>query len=210
MDQRITTRFRFALRAPRNDVGSISARIRPGPMPTARHCPADAVDRSERSARWGRRRHLARCGTEAEKSKRRRARLCKCRRLRLCRAEPLDHRLRRRGRSRSHPAPSRPPAYHPWPVRVRPRGAARRNHRRGRRAARQPPLTSVRAASASTAAGPSRDRRAIDRCRRRRPPAAGSVRPADAAPASRAARWHRVSRVRSVTQSARNAPPSAG
>jgi len=47
------------------------------------------------------------------------------------------------------------------------------------------PLTSVRAASASTAAGREPAPPRVDRCRRRRPPTAGSAPPADAARAGR-------------------------
>ena len=65
------------------------------------------------------------------------------------------------------------PAYRPWPARGRFPGAARRNRRRGRPV---PPALHPSPACAQRAhpprRGASRDRRATDRCRRKRPPAA--------------------------------------
>ena len=155
----------------------------------------------------------ARCRSAEEIAQRRRAGLGLSRRLagRNC---FLLRRLRRRGGARPpapcHPAWWRRPAFRPWPVRGRSRGAARRNHRRGRRAApaaRPSPACARRAHRRRR--GASRGRRAIDRCRRRRPPAAGSVLRAAAARAGPARHWRRGSPVRSAARSARSARPAA-
>ena len=82
---------------------------------------------------------------------------------------------------RCHRAMPLPLASQPWPVRVRNRGAARQNRRRDRPAptkARLSPRPALLAHRAPPAATP--DRRAIDRCRQRRPPRERSVRPTDA------------------------------
>ena len=95
-------------------------------------------------------------------------------------------RFRRRGAAPSplpvNPARWTPPAIRPWPVRGRPRGAARQNHRLVPRAAptARPSPAFVRQAHRPRR-GASRVRRAIDRCPRKTRPAAGWVRRAAAA-----------------------------
>ncbi len=109
-----------------------------------------------------------------------------------------------------HPAQRTPPAFRPWPVRVRLRGAARQNHRRGRPAAPAPrPSPGFARRAHRPRPGASRGRRAIDRCRPRMPPAAGSVPPADAARAGRGAHWRRGLPVRSAARTAWTASPTA-